>query len=94
MRKYLFNGQFGVKYSTRSIEQFVKKYAIIAGVKKRVYPHLLRHQQITGLIENGTDIYSEQYHSGHSSMRTTASYIHLSPKYISQIQSPTRNLQL
>lgn len=93
-KEYLFNGQFGVKYSTRGIEQFVKKYAIIAGINKRVYPHLLRHQQITGLIENGTDIYAAQYHSGHSSMRTTASYIHLSPKYISQIQSPLQKINI
>ena len=87
-KEYLFNGQFSSKYTTRSIEEFTRQYALKANIKKRVYPHLLRHQQITGLIENGTDIYATQYHSGHSSMKTTSGYIHLSPKYISNIQSP------
>lgn len=92
--EYLFNGQIELKYTARSIGEFLKKYAILAGIKKRVYPHLLRHQQITGMLENGTDIHAIQVHSGHSSQRTTAGYIHMSPKYIASLKSPIQNIRI
>ena len=89
---YLFNGQKSLQYTSRSIEEFVKQYALKAGIKKRVYPHLLRHQQITSLLESGNDILATQLHSGHQKIATTANYIHLSPKFISQMHSPVAYL--
>ncbi len=47
---YLFESNRLKPYSTRRIRQIVKQYAKSAGIKKRVYPHLFRHQLITYLI--------------------------------------------
>lgn len=93
--EYLFNGQKSLKYSVSSIQQFVKAYTSKAEVKKRVYPHLFRHNFITGVLENGGDIHDAQILAGHSDPKTTANvYAHLSPKYIASIKSPIANLAL
>jgi integrase/recombinase XerD len=94
--EYLFNGQNdSPKYSVSSIQQFVKDYASKAGVKKKVHPHIFRHQFITGVLENGGDIHDAQILAGHSDPKTTANvYAHLSPKYIASIKSPIQFLQL
>lgn len=87
---YLFNGQNkSPQYSVSSIQQFVKSYAIKAGISKRVHPHLFRHQFATGVLECGGDIYDAQVLLGHGSPTTTANvYAHLSSKYIASIKSP------
>jgi integrase/recombinase XerD len=40
-------------YSTRRIRQIIHEYAVSAGIRKRVYPHLFRHQIITFLTKKG-----------------------------------------
>ena len=37
--------------STRRIRQIVKQYASQANITKRVYPHLFRHQLLTGKMK-------------------------------------------
>ena len=44
---YLFESNRHRPYSTRRLRQLVKHYAMAAGITKRVYPHLFRHQLIT-----------------------------------------------
>jgi site-specific recombinase XerD len=92
-KNYLFNGQFDDDYSTGSIQKFVKKYARLAGVTKKVHPHLFRHNFATGVLESGGSLYDAQIMLGHQDPRTTANvYAHLSSKYLSSIKSPIRNL--
>jgi integrase/recombinase XerD len=40
-------------YSTRRICQIIHAYALAAGIQKRLYPHLFRHQLITFLTKKG-----------------------------------------
>lgn len=91
---YLFNGQIKEQYTKRSIEQFIKDLAIKSGITKRVYPHLIRHQFITALLENGEDIYTAQLLAGHSKTSTTIGYAHLRDKFISKVKSPIENINL
>lgn len=92
--EYLFNGQTDNDYSVSSIQKFVKKYALLAGITKKVHPHLFRHNFATGVLENGGDIYDTQILLGHNSPTTTANvYAHLSPKYIASIKSPIANFR-
>lgn len=91
---YLFNGQFELQYSERSIAQFLKKYSELAGLKKRIYPHLLRHDSFTHLCESGCDIALIQKLAGHQSIKTTNLYLHTSHTLISKIQSPLNNIIL
>jgi integrase/recombinase XerD len=51
----LFESNRHRPYSTRRIRPLVKQYAVAAGLEKRVYPHLFRHQLITYLTRHGHD---------------------------------------
>lgn len=91
---YLFNGQFDSKYSERSINQFLKKYASEAGVKQRVHAHLLRHCFATHSLEQGIDIRLIQKLLGHNNIKTTLIYTHVSTALISKTPSPISTLSL
>src|SRR5262249_11935849 len=49
----LFETNRHLPYSPRRIQQLVKAMAVKATIKKRVYPHLLRHCVATTLLERG-----------------------------------------
>lgn len=91
---FLFNGQFEPQYSERSINQFLKKYARIAGIKRNIHAHLLRHSFATSSLEMGTDIRIIQKLLGHNSIKTTLRYTHVSASLISKTPSPLNNIQL
>lgn len=71
---YLFESNRLKPYSTRRIRQIVKQYAQIAGITKRVYPHLFRHQLITYLTKQGIVSPKLQLLSGHSAEKNLAIY--------------------
>lgn len=72
--KYLFESNRNQPYSTRRIRQLVKQYAVAAGIEKRVYPHLFRHQFITYLTRQGVISPKLQLLSGHSTEQSLAVY--------------------
>jgi integrase/recombinase XerD len=85
---YLFNGQNKLQYSGSSIAKFLQKIAIKAGVKKRVYPHILRHSFATHHLEQGTDLRYIQEWLGHASSRTTEIYTHVSENSFRKFKNP------
>lgn len=91
---FLFNGQFELQYSERSIAQFLKRYSQLAGLNKRIYPHLIRHDSFTHLCESGCDIALIQKLAGHQNIKTTNLYLHISHNTISKIQSPLTNINI
>lgn len=91
-KKWLFEGQFGEQYSARSIQVVLQKAKEKAGIKKKGSIHALRHSFATHLLEGGTDIMSIKELLGHTSLRTTMTYTHVSKKFISKIQSPLDKL--
>jgi site-specific recombinase XerC len=60
-----------VRYSARCGQQIVKEIAEKAKIKKRVYPHLLRHSVATTLLERGMPIEQIQKFLGPSKLETT-----------------------
>lgn len=46
------------------------------GIKKRVYPHLLRHSLATNLLKRGCGLIGIKEQLGHAHLRTTEEYIH------------------
>jgi site-specific recombinase XerD len=94
-KDYVLNGQFDIRYSQQSVLQVVKQLADKAKINnKKVYTHLLRHCAFTHMAENGTDINLIQRLAGHSNVKTTGIYLHLSHNHISKITSPIQNVSL
>ena len=86
--KYFIEGKPGEKYSPESIRHIIKRSARLAGIRKRITPHTLRHSFATHLLENGVDIRYIQELLGHSSPKTTMIYTHVSRKDLMSIHSP------
>jgi integrase/recombinase XerD len=91
---YVLNGQSNIQYSSRSVGEVIKHLAKKAGLEKRVYTHLIRHCTFTHLVENGVDLSLIQRIAGHSDIKTTSMYCHISHNIISKITSPLSNIKL
>lgn len=61
-------------YTRQRIGQLVRTVARAAGIRKRVYPHLLRHTVATKLLGLGMDITEVQRFLGHDDISTTQIY--------------------
>ncbi len=86
--RYLFEGQYGGKYSTTSLRRILHRAKAKAGVTTPGSIHTLRHSFATHLLENGTDLRYIQELMGHNSSKTTEIYTHVSNLNISKIKSP------
>ena len=94
-KEYVLNGQTSSQYTDRSVGEVVKKLAKKAGINnKRVYTHLIRHTSATHMVENGTDINLIQKLLGHSDVKTTNVYLHISHNHISKIKSVIENINI
>ncbi|MEG8990280.1 site-specific tyrosine recombinase/integron integrase [Ignavibacteria bacterium 4148-Me] len=89
---YLFEGQKGEKYSSRSIQKIFDNAVKKVGIKKKVTVHSLRHSFASHLLDNGTDIRLIQELLGHKHLSTTQIYTHISPFSIKKIKSPFDNI--
>lgn len=80
---YLFNGQNSLQYSEGSCNKIVKKY-----IGPEYHFHLLRHSCATTLLESGVDLRIIQKILGHSSVKTTEIYTHVSTSLLTNIPLP------
>ncbi len=74
-----------LRLTTRSVERIVKRYAIKAGITRKVTPHVIRHSFATDLLENGADLRSVQAMLGHSNIATTQVYTHITDKHLREV---------
>ncbi|MEN8183773.1 MAG: site-specific integrase [Myxococcota bacterium] len=88
-RKFLFPGQDPKRpISTSTIAKIVRNAGKAARIKKTVTTHTLRHTFATHHLEAGTDLRTLQLLMGHTSLKTTSLYLHVSTERIRSAKTP------
>jgi integrase/recombinase XerD len=92
--EYLFPGYKPHRpICTTAVNQVLRKVVRQAGLSKKVTMHTLRHCFATHLMEAGTDIRIVQVLLGHSSIRTTLRYTHITDRLVQKLVSPLDMIQ-
>ncbi|MHC1742323.1 MAG: tyrosine-type recombinase/integrase [Syntrophobacteraceae bacterium] len=92
---YLFPSRNPQKpLSVSTIQKIFQASHRKSGVSKPASVHTLRHCFATHLLESGCDVYYIQRLMGHSSVRTTSVYLHVTRKSLADIVSPIDTLEL
>ncbi|NEW81035.1 MAG: tyrosine-type recombinase/integrase [Mariniphaga sp.] len=92
---WVFPGQYkGEALSGRTVQQVMSNAVAKARLEKKATVHTLRHSFATHLLEGGTDIRYIQQLLGHSSIKTTMIYTHITPKAVKNIVSPLDKLPI
>lgn len=73
------------RLSARGIQRLIRKYALSAGLTKKVTPHTLRHSFATDLLSNNANIRSVQMMLGHANLSTTQIYTHVTNQELKEI---------
>ncbi len=74
-----------LRLQPRAIQRLLKTYAAMAGITRKVTPHVIRHSFATDLLQNGADIRSVQALLGHASINTTQIYTHVTDKHLRDV---------
>ncbi len=74
---HIFVNHRGRQITTEGVRTVVAKLAEASGLDRRVTPHMLRHTAATRLLQHGANLRVVQEFLGHSSIRMTERYTHV-----------------
>jgi len=74
----IFISRQGERLIERRVQKILEKYARIAGIERRVHPHMLRHTFATHMLDGGADLRVVQELLGHADLSSTQVYTHVS----------------